>query len=584
MAKQKKFQDPYNYLYLDNEEPSAVDIVFENIDKQKEKDTVSSTLPPRPVEEEVPPLHFTGKIEEELYYEKMMADNARQDLQNLSSGNEELRRETREKIKNMMGIWRLRYVNNIKYYPLSREEKHIIRMDYYGTIDEPVRIPTRSKSSKTYLNFINSPYKQKLENPQYKLETSPAWNKFRQFPRFRKIEGNLLKQLAQMDIPPEMLPQMNAYDFADVLYRAFKDTANEYGKVRIFTGARRSFIKDFIRKNERPFRAYLKNINVDDRYADALIEQMHKKGATNDIDVYDSAKALNLLQKYQQKGLIPKDEQLSLNLTSAQLELIKMQGDYPSVAVLDKEGKTLKGPTFTVHHKIAVKDAGEATYLADVNHFENLCLTIEDPYHRLLHSLDRTEISNFRESYKARIYMKDPHLVFWGGFSPVFHIYYDYNQDPRSHRLMENNYKWIKEHLSQITPLPDFDPELINAAAYAGKVSRKQKKMQKKKEENNNILQKNKNTSAALHRKKETDKKTNNDDTENKSPSSSKASNITISKRIQKLKKDYLLQKQQEKKYKNKQTRGGANTRKAQKIKNIIDSLFFAKLRELDKR
>lgn len=80
-----------------------------------------------------------------------------------------------------------------------------------------------------------------------------------------------------MNIPPEMLPHMNAYDFADVLYRRFQDTADDYGKVRIFTGARRSFIKDFIRNNEKQFRAYLRRTQVDDRYADALIEMMHKK-------------------------------------------------------------------------------------------------------------------------------------------------------------------------------------------------------------------------------------------------------------------------------------------------------------------
>ena len=353
-------------------------------------------------------------------------------------------------------------------------------MDYYGTIDEPIKIPGRSKSTSAYLAFINSPYKEKIDNPQYDLDSSPAWNKFRQFPRFRKIEKQMLEQLKAEKVPPHLIPQMNAYDYADILYRAFKDTADEYGKVRIFNGARRSFVKDFIRNNEPQFRQYLKRIRVDDRYTESLIEMMQKKGITTDIDVFDKQKAILLLEKYKEDKLLPPEEEINEKISSKQLEFIKYRGDYGKIAILDEEGKALSGPTFTVHHKIAVKDGGEATYLADVNHFENLCLMVNEPYHRLMHSLDKTEISNFRESYKARIYMQNPHIIFWGGISQDYQIHYDYSQDERSLRLMENNYKWIAEHLSNIKPLPDIDPEKQNGVIYNNKQSRKQKKQQQK--------------------------------------------------------------------------------------------------------
>lgn len=568
MSQRSKHNDPYDYLLpSDDGAAAAVEKILDGLSEDKRRKEAPVPAPaPLPEAEEIP--QFADKDAEIFYYEQRTAEEVRQYLRDVSSGSEEIRNQARDYIKSAVSAWQLKYVNSIKYYPLSREEKHIIRMDYYGSIDEPVRIPGRSKSTAAYLRFVNSPYRPRLENPQYNLDTSPSWNLFRQFPRFRKIEGSLLEQLAAMNIPPEMLPHMNAYDFADVLYRRFQDTADDYGKVRIFTGARRSFIKDFIRNNEKQFRAYLRRTQVDDRYADALIEMMHKKGTTNNIDVYDKAKAAALLRKYQQKGIIPAHEEIGENLTSQQLELIKMQGDYPSVAVLDDNGKPLSGPAFTVHHKIAVKDAGEATYLADVNHFENLCLTVEDPYHRLLHSLDRTEISNFRESYKARIYMNNPNLVFWGGFDRSYHIHYDYSRDPRSRRLMENNYKWIAEHLSQIKPQPDIDPELVNAAVYANKLSRRQKKEKEKQER----LQQRSATAARPKTRKPKEAKK-----ENNAPLPQPSSPAKTQKKNEQIKKRLLELKEKNKDRNHNYTHpyaGQKRRNKAEKIKNIIDSLY----------
>lgn len=148
---------------------------------------------PLPEAEEIP--QFANKDAEIFYYEQRTAEEVRQYLRDVSSGSEEIRNQARDYIKSAVSAWQLKYVNSIKYYPLSREEKHIIRMDYYGSIDEPVRIPGRSKSTAAYLRFVNSPYRPRLENPQYNLDTSPSWNLFRQFPRFRKSRAACLSSL-----------------------------------------------------------------------------------------------------------------------------------------------------------------------------------------------------------------------------------------------------------------------------------------------------------------------------------------------------------------------------------------------------
>ena len=89
-----------------------------------------------------------------------------------------------------------------------------------------------------------------------------------------------------MNIPASMLPHMNAYDFSDVLYQHYYDPQTA-PKAYMFLGARRSFIKDFIRKSETKFRQFLKHLDIDDRYSDELISNMKKYGKTSRVYVID---------------------------------------------------------------------------------------------------------------------------------------------------------------------------------------------------------------------------------------------------------------------------------------------------------
>lgn len=361
-----------------------------------------------------------------------------------SSQNRQERDQTRQELKTFAHTWRLKYITDQAHYPLSREEKHIIRMDFYGSINRPETAPHRSNLSSLYLKFLNTAVYEPLPPQNYDLAASPTWLLFRQFPRFRKIEAKLKVQMQRMNIPQEMLPQLNAYDFSDILYKYFRKGKSP-NKAYLFLGTRQSFIKDFIRHNEAGFRKYLQLINVDERYADVLIDKMKRTGCTSDIWVVSPNKWKFLFKKYQLKGLIAKDAVFSPDNYEQYMELIKSQHDYPQIAVLGNDGKPLSGPEFSVHHKTAVKDAANIPDLADVNKFENLCLTIDYPYHRFLHSLDITQTIDKRETYKSRIYM-DKNIIFWGGFHPKFHIYYDYRNDPRTLRQKRNNTLWKEKN------------------------------------------------------------------------------------------------------------------------------------------
>ena len=452
MGKQKH-QNPYDYIY-DTYSPEEEEQLFAAIKPSKPK--VQKTIQPTfvaesayaPDEEQIPYFNTTENSEEAiLRLEENNKELAQKYLDILSSSiNRQERDFIREEIKTLIRTWGLTYVDDLEHYPLSREEKHIIRMDFYGSINQTEKVPPRTNLSERYLQFINAPQTQQAERPpqDYNLDASPTWQLFRQFPRFQKIESELKEQMHKMHIPAELLPAMNAYDFSDILYNYFKEDENS-PKAHLFLGARKSFIKDFIRHNENALKKYLTQINVDQRYIDALVDEMKRLGKTSNIMVMDPIKWKTLFKQYQKAGLIPTDEVYTPDVPQKYKELIKEHNDYFKVAVLDKEGKPLSGPEFSVHHKTAVKDAATIPDLADVNKFENLCLTIDSPYHRILHSLDMTQTIDKRESYKSRIYMNKD-IVFWGGFHPLFHIHYDYSQDARTLRQKKNLTEWKEKH------------------------------------------------------------------------------------------------------------------------------------------
>ena len=165
MSQRSKHNDPYDYLLpSDDGAAAAVEKILDGLSEDKRRKEAPVPAPaPLPEAEEIP--QFADKDAEIFYYEQRTAEEVRQYLRDVSSGSEEIRNQARDYIKSAVSAWQLKYVNSIKYYPLSREEKHIIRMDYYGSIDEPVRIPGRSKSTAAYLRFVNSPYRPRLENP-----------------------------------------------------------------------------------------------------------------------------------------------------------------------------------------------------------------------------------------------------------------------------------------------------------------------------------------------------------------------------------------------------------------------------------
>ncbi len=200
-----------------------------------------------------------------------------------------------------MRRWGMIYTEK-NHYPLSRDEKHIIRIDYYGTVDCPNDGQLSLQYKQNYTSFpIKQSRKEKKkqkDQPQtdsatdiqaYDLSYSPMWRLFRLFPRFYRIENQIRMQMQKMRINPEVIPYMNSYDFSDILYRRYAKSP-QTKNASIFLGARQSFIKDIFLRHHDWLQNFFLRKGYHERYIQALMIAARSKGVTNNIRIKGTPK------------------------------------------------------------------------------------------------------------------------------------------------------------------------------------------------------------------------------------------------------------------------------------------------------
>lgn len=104
------------------------------------------------------------------------------------------------------------------FYPLARDEKRLIRMECYGTINR------RKEDELSFLfkYFRKNSSPGKYPQSSYKLLASPSWKVFHQFESFRSIEPDIRKHLQKTGIHPDALQVMTVNDFCEIIFQAYK--------------------------------------------------------------------------------------------------------------------------------------------------------------------------------------------------------------------------------------------------------------------------------------------------------------------------------------------------------------------------
>lgn len=341
----------------------------------------------------------------------------------------EAREQLRFDLASQFHAWGMKCINK-RHYALPREIKHIIRMDFYGTVNKiNEQKDTKKKLSETYRQ--RNPKQTAANTPaDYDLSRSPTWTIFRQFRSFRLLERNLPELLIKEGISPRDIKRLNAYDFSQILYNHYitksKPDAEKAERANLFLGAKYRFVKAFIRRNKTSLRRVMELRGYNPRYTETLIRHMEQYGVTGGFNVLETNYTSEMLEPLKKRGLISPETKAGDPITDEQAAAIRAAGFLNTILAHDANGNPITGPELTVHHKVAVQDSGEKTSFSEVNQFKNLCLIIE-PYHFFAHSLDRTGTVQGAEYYVSRIEIGED-LAFYGGFNKLFQIECNFGQ------------------------------------------------------------------------------------------------------------------------------------------------------------
>jgi len=419
------------------------------------------------------------------YEEQMKAYQTLAKLASDSNTNEESKFDAFKKLKHIMRSIGLEFVEKQDYY-LSKDERMIIRMDFYGTIDRMKEGERKRKLSKPYLDLMANPLKKRPKMADYDFNTAPMWPLFARFKSFRRIEKNLKQYLVKNKVDPKILSLMNIRDFSDLIVQTFeKDNSDLKIEFQKPISVRKNFVKSIAEEHGDEIEAKLLAKGYDRRYILSMLNAMRRFGATKtdkliitEINFTDRTLKELRKNKIECKGY-KKGDPIPQDLIDYLIDNNK--GDL--IAAYDNEGHRLYGPefpSFEVHHKHAVSSGGDLSNIASINYKDNLCLVLEDIHSFVLHGMDIVQ-DDKRDAYSRRTEFIDDDVIFMAGLEQTDQIHCSYintsgrkkheKEDSRIHvsyneclaKLEQNQENYMSHHMIQKRNKKVFDVDAVVA-------------------------------------------------------------------------------------------------------------------------
>lgn len=291
--------------------------------------------------------------------------------------------EIKQHVELLMKKEGLTFVNR-EASPISAEEKFLIKTDFHGLSHYPSDLCLSNFFIKKR-NEANDKVPSTIDEQYYNLNDVPSWKFIKQFKNFQKRAPQFIKSMQAMNITPQELKHLNAYDMIYML-KLYQNKNNIFP----LENAKSKFIKHFIANYENEFREYMHSNRQVIEYA------LHQKGIQ-----------INTGGENDNRGY-----QNFINQIIAQM---KLKGSVP--------------PLFNIHHKRPIKDINNQQNLALANSVDNLCLIIENPYHIMLHMFDSN--SEGKKIYNRMVKRVElsPKMIFFGGFNKKFQFFQKQTQN-----------------------------------------------------------------------------------------------------------------------------------------------------------
>lgn len=309
-------------------------------------------------------IQYERKLKKEIEDKKVF--DAIMVLQNCDDY--ELRKKYKQNLVNLLCAKGYQ-VTNTPELPIDLEIKMLIRADLKTYI---LKIE-KEELSDLYSQSLEEAYaggKQFLDiDYQLNMQKSDAWKTISQFTSFQKISKNIVKKMLEKQLSPDVVKKMTVMDYLHFVAKNCKSVFKEYS-------LKKKFVQTFINHNEEELRKVHHLQGVDVRYTNAMVAAMKSDGIASGIKVFD------------------------------------------------EKGEPIKGPEYTIHHRIPVKQAGAAQYFSEVNLFKNLVLMEKNIYHKLIHICESSEyIADKR--YFSKL-LPPSNSVFISGLEPKDVICYDF--------------------------------------------------------------------------------------------------------------------------------------------------------------
>lgn len=390
---------------------------------------------------------------------------------------------------------------------ISSDEHHIIRMDFYGSVDQR----RDHQLSALYKKLRKKKLSKPLPLRQYNLDSAPMWALFRQFDSFRKIENSLRAYLAKNRYPTEILKIMSIQDFSDLIHSTFKEKDDQL-KVTFVRGdsKRNAFVKDMAFKHEKEIRQILSD--YDPRYVNSLLLAMQSYG-------YTSLRNLHILEDYFTQEILNNIKKLHIECPDYKLGE-KISADFKEFvidnnlgyffAARDQNGEILdrtKFPSFEVHHKLAVTESEQLPCISLSNYRSNFLLVTSEMHALVLHGDDHKVTVNGKQAYFGRMECEDRDLAFMAGFSADTHISHNWRKSKLYQKMINEDRKYLvsyedcaRELQKNITrylyeekkqEALDLDAVVQSVKETLRKKKSKKKENKKKKKNSKNIQQQN---------------------------------------------------------------------------------------------
>ncbi len=366
--------------------------------------------------------------------------------------------------------------------PFSKEERLIIRMDFYGTIDRIPNDERKKKLSRHYLYGIKQPLTQALPISCYDLKKSPSWRLYARFEKFRRIEGRLRQYMAQSRFNPHLLEVMTPRDFSDLIVQAFAKSPKDNKVIFEYPlSTRKRFIKKLAQKHHKEIYKILAS-KYDERWAKSVVQMMRRYGSVNQsklviCEIYWTPRIISDLKA---RGINTEAFKVGTKIPKRIMDSAFDMGLEKYFVARDSNGFPLRAssfPSFDVHHKHPVCLVGELTDIQRANYEGNLCLVLSDLHTQVLHGKDGLTGG---QGYEKRLEFIDKNTAFMAGFDLKDQISVDFSNDPQILARAQEDKKYA-------CSFDECMKELSDNGAACPKLYRKSR-MQKKAERTNGSL------------------------------------------------------------------------------------------------